>query len=1037
MSITSILRDQPNNVSIVRIETTNTLAEVSAANYILSQADIISNLTKGFWQWFTTDMLLISASDGNGLFTFSVTTPPFTSVQQYGNAAGGGVNPGPLGRIPFYASAGDVVSPLTAVANSVLQTDNVGVTSWSTLLPTGLDIPFYYPIVGAVDSGAANAYVLDTNAPDSYVAAYFNNQVFWFTPVNANSGASTVNVQSIGVVPLVNNDNSALESGALLTNASYEIIYSTALNSFILVNSSLSSGGITPLQIQDKAFTYALDTGAANAYVIALSPVVASPLNGQTFTFLASHANSGASTIDVGYGAVPLVNNDGSVLASNSIISGGTYDIVANNTYSGYVLQNPAVAPGITPLNLQKQTFVYAVDGGAANAYVINPSPAVGSLTDGMSFTFLAANANTGASTLNVSSLGVLPIVNLDGSSLVITAIYAALDYNVVYNTFLNSWVLQNSSVTGSMVTPAKIQNQTFTFAPDSGVADAYVVAYTPVVTSGVDGQTLWFEPSNSNSGAPVTIDVGYGPTPLVNPDGSTLAANSVILGRFYEFYFNTNVGGYALVNPSTSGGGVTPLQIQQQSFLYGADPGGGGNTYVVDMTPAITSFTNGMMFLFTTPRANNGASTININGLGNKDIVLLDGNPLVGGEITNGRTFVLIYAFNSDTFILLNPQNGFVPIRIQIQTYTSSSDTGALNAYSASYYVPIVYAPDGTLLTITGLANTNTGDSTFDPGAGAVQIVTPDFNALVGGELLAGQSYEFLKSNNKWVLLNSSLSSGGGADFPVNTNITSMTGLTGTIAEPSGIASAAAEVLMSFNYIPSAVNCFGMQNAATGDNPGLYAVGSDSDIDIDLISKGTGTINFYDDAGNLIAFLQPTASGVNHIGIGNNATGQSPAIEAGGSDADITLNVLGKGTGGVRIQGGTATGTVLTGIIGETIEVAVLSGSAVSLTSNTPGDLLTYSLPAGKWRADANLGLATATVAATALYAWISTTSATAPNQAFFNCITGTLAAPTGISAPTRYINVSTATNVYVSSIATFGGTATICGKILFTRVA
>lgn len=48
----------------------------------------------------------------------------------------------------------------------------------------------------------------------------------------------------------------------------------------------------------------------------------------------------------------------------------------------------------------------YATDTGAANAYVISPSPAITAYAAGQTFRFIAVNANTGASTLNVSGLG-------------------------------------------------------------------------------------------------------------------------------------------------------------------------------------------------------------------------------------------------------------------------------------------------------------------------------------------------------------------------------------------------------------------------------------------------------------------------------------------------------------------------------------------------------------------------------------------------------------------------------------------------------
>ena len=54
---------------------------------------------------------------------------------------------------------------------------------------------------------------------------------------------------------------------------------------------------------------------------------------------------------------------------------------------------------------------VYGVDIGVADAYVINPCPPVCKYEDGQIFTVLITNTNTGASTLDVSGLGPLPII--------------------------------------------------------------------------------------------------------------------------------------------------------------------------------------------------------------------------------------------------------------------------------------------------------------------------------------------------------------------------------------------------------------------------------------------------------------------------------------------------------------------------------------------------------------------------------------------------------------------------------------------------
>ena len=66
-------------------------------------------------------------------------------------------------------------------------------------------------------------------------------------------------------------------------------------------------------------------------------------------------------------------------------------------------------------------TAEYAVDTGASDVYVINPSPTVASYAAGQMFRFRVANGNSGASTLNVSGLGAKAIVQADGATALAT----------------------------------------------------------------------------------------------------------------------------------------------------------------------------------------------------------------------------------------------------------------------------------------------------------------------------------------------------------------------------------------------------------------------------------------------------------------------------------------------------------------------------------------------------------------------------------------------------------------------------------------
>ncbi len=76
----------------------------------------------------------------------------------------------------------------------------------------------------------------------------------------------------------------------------------------------------------------------------------------------------------------------------------------------------------------------YAVDSGAANAYVVDLSPALTQYINGMPIYFKVANANTGASTLNVNSLGAKTIKKQGVNALVAGDLKTGVIYCVVYD---------------------------------------------------------------------------------------------------------------------------------------------------------------------------------------------------------------------------------------------------------------------------------------------------------------------------------------------------------------------------------------------------------------------------------------------------------------------------------------------------------------------------------------------------------------------------------------------------------------------------
>jgi hypothetical protein len=205
----------------------------------------------------------------------------------------------------------------------------------------------------------------------------------------------------------------------------------------------IEAAGLTPdkanlnqvleaINILSQAARYAADTGSANAYVAAYTPEITEHVVGLPLSFQAAHANTGASTFNPGPGAVAIKRQNGDALLEGDIPEDAIVTVIYDGTNYQLYSNNNA-------------TFYYADDTGTANAYAVAYSPALTAHVTGMPLVFKATNANTGASTINVNSLGVVAIKRKDGSALLAGDIPAGgmmiVSYDGTYYQLLNNVV--------------------------------------------------------------------------------------------------------------------------------------------------------------------------------------------------------------------------------------------------------------------------------------------------------------------------------------------------------------------------------------------------------------------------------------------------------------------------------------------------------------------------------------------------------------------------------------------------------------------
>lgn len=127
-------------------------------------------------------------------------------------------------------------------------------------------------------------------------------------------------------------------------------------------------------------------------------------------------------------------------------------------------------------------------------------------------------------------------------------------------------------------------------------------------------------------------------------------------------------------------------------------------------------------------------------------------------------------------------------------------------------------------------------------------------------------------------------------------------------------------------------------------------------------------------------------------------------------------------------------------GSVGELISSVIASGSAVTQTFNTAVNVTSITLTPGDWDVWGNVAFPTIGTAWQAIAGWVSTTSATIPDNSLWAAIglsTGTFGASSGIPVPQQRFSVNTNTTVYLSSFGNgSSGNGTVCGGIYARRV-
>ena len=154
-------------------------------------------------------------------------------------------------------------------------------------------------------------------------------------------------------------------------------------------------------------------------------------------------------------------------------------------------------------------------------------------------------------------------------------------------------------------------------------------------------GTSIW--QSNRDAGTKIVADrhdthdqdLATGINSCINKDGSNAMTGAMNMG-------SQKIS--SLADGTAHTDGVNAGQIQDGGLIFQSNDTGSANTYAIALTPAVTAYVAGQVFHFKAGNTNTGASTLNVNALGTKNIKKRNDQDPAAGDIEEDAIISVIY---------------------------------------------------------------------------------------------------------------------------------------------------------------------------------------------------------------------------------------------------------------------------------------------------------------------------------------------------------------------------------------------------------
>ena len=264
---------------------------------------------------------------------------------------------------PGYYTSGDAAAGVAATIVTKDWLNGIQEELLALITAAGLtpDIANNAQILQALRSGALT-YSVDTSTTANTITvsytpaipAYTDGQILRFKAANANTGATTINTNGLGAIPLVS-PVGALQGGEIIAGGQYSAIYSAANSNAVLVESSAGAmavnKGLLSNQAINRSQAVAQRTdavcGRANGTSLTITTANWTAYSNGTYALFAFASmtnnpfNTPSMTLSSTLGAITTTYNNGvqAIGYINDIAAGqnGNFSVQFTNATSDYI----------------------------------------------------------------------------------------------------------------------------------------------------------------------------------------------------------------------------------------------------------------------------------------------------------------------------------------------------------------------------------------------------------------------------------------------------------------------------------------------------------------------------------------------------------------------------------------------------------------------------------------------------------------------------------------------------------------------------